>query len=106
MALKRDELGFIRSSGYGRIQRDELEQLLGIGPHEGVYRSGIEQGVRTGQVIEDREVALHRAIPSLSDLGLLRALHQRPYRQLKREVDALCRVGFGGIGVPAFSHEG
>ena len=48
MGLKRDDLGFVRSSGYGRIRRAELEQLLGLGAKEAIYRSGVDNGVRTG----------------------------------------------------------
>lgn len=58
MRLKRDELEFVLSNGYGRIQHDELGLLLGVDLRESVYRSGIDHGVRTGQVVADQEVSL------------------------------------------------
>ena len=36
MALKRDELGFVRATGYGRIRHDELADLLGLAANESV----------------------------------------------------------------------
>jgi hypothetical protein len=47
MGLKRDELGFIRPTGYGRIPRQELESLLGLTANEAVYRTGVDQARET-----------------------------------------------------------
>ncbi|MBK5938247.1 hypothetical protein [Halochromatium roseum] len=108
MGLKRDELGFVRSNGYGRIRRDELEQLLGLGPREALYRSGVDQGVRSGEVVVDKEVALKpgdtfsagpRVVKGAAGPAALPPA-------LKREVDALRRAGFGGVGVPQTSADG
>lgn len=58
MGLKRDALGFVRAGGYGRISRQELESVLGLQSGEAIYRSGIDQGVRTGHVVSANEVNL------------------------------------------------
>lgn len=58
MGLKQDELGFVRATGYGRIPRTELASLLGLSSQEAIYRSGVDQGVRTGQVVADTDVSL------------------------------------------------
>lgn len=107
MGLKRDELGFVRSNGYGRIRRDELEQLLGVGPRESVYRAGIDHGVRTGQVVADQEVAFKPGDTFSAGPRVVKGATLAPLPEaLKREVDALSRAGFGGVGTPEPSLEG
>ncbi|MEA3642582.1 MAG: hypothetical protein VBE63_21955 [Lamprobacter sp.] len=125
MRLKRDELGFVRSNGFGRIRRDELEQILGIGGSESVYRSGVDNGVRTGQVVVDVEVAVKpgdtfsagprvikgagsgftgggRVIKGAGSAAPSAALPPA----LRREFDGLRRAGFGGVDAPRPSAEG
>lgn len=107
MGLRRDELGFVRSSSYGRIRRDELEKLLDIGAKEALYRSGIDQGIRTGQVVNDQEVELKpgdtfSAGPRVVKGSSTPALPDG----LRREVEGLRRSGFGGVGAPIPSPEG
>lgn len=58
MGLKLDKNGFARPTGYGRISRQELEAVLGLKPGEAIYRSGVDQGVRTGHVVNSNEVNL------------------------------------------------
>lgn len=58
MGLKQDDLGFVRATSYGRIPRAELASLLGLSAQEALYRTGIDQGVRTGQVVAGTEVAI------------------------------------------------
>ena len=110
MGLKRDELGFVRSSGYGRIRRAELEELLGLGAKDAVYRSGVDNGVRTGQVVNAAEVDLKpgdtfSAGPRVVKGANVSAARQLP-EALRRELDGLRRAGFGGVGTPTLSPEG
>lgn len=107
MGLKKDDLGFVRSNSYGRIRRDELEQLLGVGPLESVYRSGIDNGVRTGQVVGDKEVQLKPGDTFSAGPRVVKGATLTPVPDaLKREIDALHRAGFGGVGMPETSPEG
>jgi hypothetical protein len=107
MGLKRDELGFVRANGYGRIRRDELEQLLGVGPQESVYRSGIDHGVRTGQVVADKEVALKPGDTFSAGPRVVKGATLAPLPEaLKREVDALSRAGFGVSACPSLQQRG
>jgi len=58
MGLKRDALGFVRSNRFGRIRREELEQALEIGEQDSLYRCGVDNGVRTAEVVTHTEVTL------------------------------------------------
>ena len=107
MGLKRDDLGFVRSSGYGRIRREELEQLLGLGAKEAVYRSGVDNGVRTGHVVTDAEVELKPGDTFSPGPRVIKgtAVPQLP-EALRRELEGLRRAGFGGVDTPTPSPEG
>ncbi|MFB1488753.1 MULTISPECIES: hypothetical protein [unclassified Thiocapsa] len=105
MALKRDELGFVRATGYGRIRHDELADLLGLGPNESLYRSGIDQGVRTGQVVKDAEVSVKPGDTFSAGPRVVKGGAPLP-EALRRELEGLRRSGFGGIGQPEPSPEG
>lgn len=105
MALKRDELGFVRATGYGRIRRDALAAVLDLGPNESLYRSGIDQGVRTGQVVKDAEVSLKPGDTFCAGPRVVKGAAPLP-EALRRELEGLRRSGFGGIGQPEPSPEG
>lgn len=107
MGLKRDDLGFVRSNGYGRIRRDELEQLLGVGAQDAVYRSGVDNGVRTGHVVTDKEVDIKPGDTfSVGPRVVKGAIPQPLPDALRREVEGLRRAGFGGVGSPEPTPEG
>jgi len=120
MGLRRDELGFVRSSGFGQIRRDELERILNISREESVYRSGVDNGVRTGQVVIDAEVALKPgdtfsagprvvkgAARGLTGGGrVINGSGTALPAALRRELDGLRRAGFGGVEAPTPSAEG
>lgn len=121
MGLRRDDLGFVRSNGYGQIRRDELERILNIGSGESVYRSGVDNGVRTGQVVTDAEVALKPgdtfsagprvvkgAVNKLTGGGgrVVKGAGAELPAALRREIDGLRRAGFGGVDAPTPSPEG
>ena len=105
MGLKQDKLGFVRATGYGRIRRDELADALGLGADEAVYRSGVDNGVRSGRVVNEKKVDLKpgdtfSAGPRVvKGSGALSA-------SLREELQGLRRSGFGGIGNPVASPEG
>lgn len=105
MGLKRDELGFVRATGYGRIRRDELASLLALSPDEAVYRSGIDNGVRSGQVVKEAEVALKPGDTFSAGPRVVKGSQPLP-DALRRELEGLRRSGFGGVGNPEPSPEG
>lgn len=105
MGLKRDKLGFVRATGYGRIRRDELATLLNLAPDEAVYRSGVDNGVRTGQVVKDAEVN-HKPGDTFSVGPRVVKGSQAIPAALRDELDGLRRSGFGGVGDPQPSPEG
>ena len=105
MGLKRDELGFVRATSYGRIRQDELAVLLGLGPNESLYRSGIDQGVRSGQVVKDGEVSHKPGDTFSAGPRVVKGSTPLP-EALRRELDGLRRSGFGGVEQPEPSPEG
>ncbi|NEX22929.1 hypothetical protein G3480_21935 [Thiorhodococcus mannitoliphagus] len=120
MGLRRDDLGFVRSNSYGQIRRDELERVLNIGSGESVYRSGVDNGVRTGQVVTDAEVALKpgdtfsagpRVVKGagrnfIGGGRVVKGAGAELPAALRREIDGLRRAGFGGVDAPTPSPEG
>ena len=107
MGLKRDALGFARSNGYGRISRSELQQVLEVGTDEEVYRSGVDQGVRTGHVVKDHEVNLKPGDTFSAGPRVVKGNTSSTIPPaLRREIDGLSRAGFGAVGKPIPSPEG
>jgi hypothetical protein len=105
MGLKRDELGFVRSNGYGRVNYAELEALLGLAPNESVYRSGIDNGVRSGHIVKDAHVELKPGDTFSAGPRVVKGSQTLP-AALLNELEGLRRSGFGGVGNPEPSPEG
>lgn len=105
MGLKRDKLGFVRATGYGRIRRDELAALLELAPDEAVYRSGVDRGVRTGHVVKDSEIDAKPGDTFSAGPRVVKGSQPVP-AALRDELDGLRRSGFGGVGNPEASPEG
>ena len=119
-ALKKDELGFIRSNGYGRVAARELAKQLGLEDGETVFRTGREKGVKTSRPISQNggDVELHpgdtfSAGPSIvKAAGFLKKLlngaedkptplrRDFPQEALQREASGLGRAGFGAVPAP------
>lgn len=106
MELRRDKLGFVRANSYGRIRRDELSRLLELGPDEAVYRAGVDNGVRKGQVVKDAEVALKPGDTFSAGPRVVKGSRPALPAALRDELDGLRRSGFGGVGDPQPSREG
>jgi len=120
MGLKRDALGFVRSNRFGRIRREELEQALEIGEQDSLYRCGVDNGVRTAEVVTHTEVTLKPgdtfsagprvvkgAGQSLTGGGrIIKGAGAPLPAALRRELDGLRRAGFGGVDAPTPSPEG
>ncbi len=105
MGLNGDKLGFVRATGYGRIRRDELAALLELAPNEAVYRSGVDNGVRSGQVVKDAEVEMKPGDTFSAGPHVVKGSQPVP-AALRDELDGLRRSGFGGVGDPEPSPEG
>jgi hypothetical protein len=105
MGLNRDKLGFVRATGYGRIRRDELAALLELAPDEAVYRSGVDNGVRSGQVVKDAEVKMKPGDTFSAGPRVVKGSQPVP-AALRDEFDGLRRSGFGGVGDLEQSPEG
>lgn len=120
MTLRRDALGFVRSNRFGRIRREELEQALEIGEQDSLYRCGVDNGVRTAEVVTHTEVTLKpgdtfsagpRVVKgALSGLTggarIVKGAGAALPPALRRELDGLRRAGFGGVDAPQASPEG
>lgn len=107
MSLQRDELGFVRSNSYQRVRREELVKLLGIDGNEEIYRSGVDNGVRTGNVVSDQEVNLKPGDTfSVGPRVVKGAVTMQLPNALRQEIDGLRRAGFGGVDTPCSSPEG
>ncbi|RKT37871.1 hypothetical protein [Thiocapsa rosea] len=105
MGLNGDKLGFVRATGYGRIRSDELAALLELAPNEAVYRSGVDNGVRSGQVVKDAEVEMKPGDTFSAGPRVVKGSQPVP-AALRDELDGLRRSGFGGVGDPEPSPEG
>lgn len=103
--LVRDDLGFVRTAGFGRISRQEIEESLGgLSPGEALYRSGVERGVRTGSVVTEGEVDARPGDTFSPGPLVLKASPPSP--ALQAEWRALSSAGFGGVEAPRATAEG
>ena len=105
MTLKRDDLGFVRANSYGSIRREELAALLALQGDEAIYRSGIDKGVRSGQVVKQAEIVLKPGDTFSAGPRVVKGSQPLP-AALRAELDGLKRSGFGGVGAPEPSPEG
>jgi len=119
--LSKDELGFVRSRGYGRTSRAELNSLLNVESGDEVYVSSVENGVRTSRPLNQNGDIKTRAGdtfsvgPRVTKAALLQNLMEQfqsmqpsqPPRQnrgatktqqrLQQEIAGLKRAGFGWV---------
>ena len=105
MGLNRDPLGFVRANGFGRVHRKELAQVLGLKADEAIYRSGVDQGVRTGQLVKEAQVNTKPGDTFSVGPRVVKGSTSLP-SALHEELQGLRRAGFGGITPPEPSPEG
>jgi hypothetical protein len=98
--LMKDELGFLRPRKRERITTTDLRRLLGASSDEEIYLAGVKGGSRTaeplsGQVDVDIKPGDTISVGPRITKGIDTAAEQ-----LRKEVLALQRAGFGSIGSP------
>ena len=129
--LSKDELGFVRSRGYGRTNRGELNALLNAGQDEEIYVSSVENGVRKSKVLGNAgEVhtktgdtfSVGPRVTKASFFGNLIGGQQQPQQatlksspqpqttktqqRLQEEIAGLKRAGYGWIQPPTHTKWG
>ncbi len=97
MALRRDEYGFLRSTGYGQARQSDLRTELGAMPDDQVYRSSVQGGVRTSRPVEGDNVGYQ---PGDSFAVGPKVTKAALPAQLYDEWRALHRAGYGQIDPP------
>ncbi|NWH06444.1 hypothetical protein [Desulfobacter latus] len=86
MSIKKDEYGFIRSSGYGRVDLDTLRSQLNADPDEAIYHTSNSGGVRSSRQVKDGSVPVQpgdtfNAGPQVVKASLLTDLFNRQHRE-------------------------
>jgi hypothetical protein len=105
--LKKDELGFIRAHGFGRVSAAQLEKELDIRGGEGIYVTGNRAGAkRSSEVtgaVEYRPGDTFSVGPRITkaDGGKNDRKNDRMNRVLKDEVKILKSAGLGFVPEPA-----
>ena len=103
--LKRDELGFVRATKFGRVGRAEIDKLLGVGPGEEVYQASTENGVRTAKPLsKGSEVPVKSGDTFVPGPKITKAANVPA--QLRKEAAALRAAGFGGVQEPVMKRWG
>lgn len=99
MKLKRDEFGFLRSSGYENVSASDLRVLLDAREDDEIYRSTRREGVRIAEPV-DEEIIKTKPTDRFG-LGpkVTKAAAAIP-RQIQREYQALKRAGYGQVKPP------
>ena len=120
--IRKDEFGFMRSSGYGRINLDHVRKELGAEGDEVIYHTSNKGGVRSSKVVDGKDVDYKpgdtfNAGPQIVKAALFNLLGQGnsslrksrsqapsavgPMAQLlKTEMAALKRAGYGAVTSP------
>src|SRR4051794_22804545 len=104
MGLRRDEYGFLRSSGYGQTSAPDLRAELGAMPDDQVYRSTARGGVRTSAPVDGDNVSYHPGDTFAVGPKVTKA--SAPPAVLQQEWRTLQRGGYGQIGPPEETHWG
>jgi hypothetical protein len=97
MSLRKDEYGFLRSTGFGHARGPDLRAQLNAAPDDQLYQSSSRGGVRTSKPVYQDNVSYQPGDtfavgPKVTKAGLPAELHE--------EWRALQRGGYANIKAP------
>lgn len=107
--LKKDELGFIRARGFGRISAAQLEKELGVQGNDSVYMAGNRNGAKRSSEVTDADVEYRPGDTFSVGPRITKAdggknggknAGDRMKRVLKNEVNILKSAGLGCVPEP------